>query len=301
MDSKEGAVTAIELAGLAPLINRTSGEPGVSIGLIDGPVALNNSEFSGRHIHEIPGNNSGACKRASSMACSHGTFVAGILSARRGSYAPALCPGCTLLIRPIFSEETTGNLEIPHATPRELAAAIIECVEAGARCINLSLALAQPSSRGERELEDALSRAASSGVMIVAAAGNQGALGSTAITRHPWVIPVMGCDAQGRPTIESNLCSSIGKRGLRAPGENITSLGTDEKPLTFSGTSAAAPFVTGALALLCSEFPRASAGELKLAITRPIGPPRKTLVPPLLNAWVAYELLAATHHREKVA
>ena len=49
---------------------------------------------------------------------------------------------------------------------------------------------------------------------MVAAAGNQGTLGSSAITRHPWVIPVVACDLRGRPMNESNLGSSIGRRGL---------------------------------------------------------------------------------------
>ena len=96
-------------------------------------------------------------------------------------------------------------------------------------------------------------------ITVVAAAGNQGTVGSSAITRHAWVIAVIGCDLEGRPTAESNLGSSIGRWGLAAPGQNITSLGTDGKPQTSGGTSVAAPFVTGAIALLWSEFPGASA------------------------------------------
>jgi len=37
-------------------------------------------------------------------ACSHGTLVAGVLSARRDSLHPGICPGCTLVVRPIFSD-----------------------------------------------------------------------------------------------------------------------------------------------------------------------------------------------------
>ena len=84
------------------------------------------------------------CTQADSTACLHGTFVAGILSAKRNGSAPAICPDCTLLVRPIFSEATPGPEHMPSATPTELAAAIIECIDAGARVINLSLALAQP-------------------------------------------------------------------------------------------------------------------------------------------------------------
>ena len=116
---------------------------------------------------------------------------------------------------------------MPSATPQELAAAIIECIDAGARVINLSLALAQPSTKGEQALEEALNQAVRRGVIVVAAAGNQGTLGSSAITRHPWVIPVVACDLRGRPMNESNLGSSIGRRGLSAPGDGVTSLGAE--------------------------------------------------------------------------
>jgi hypothetical protein len=67
---------------------------------------------------------------------------------------------------------------------------------------------------------------------VIVAAGNQGTLGSTAITCHPWVIPVVGYDLQGRPMNHSNLGSSIGRRGLGAPGDRITSIGANGKPLT---------------------------------------------------------------------
>ncbi len=107
------------------------------------------------------------------------------------------------------------------------------------------------------------------------------------ITRHPWVIPVAACNPQGQPLDESNLGSSIGRRGLAAPGENITSIGSDGKPGTFHGTSAAAPFVTGTIALLWSEFPGATAAKIKLAVTQ-AGRARRTVAPPLLNAWAAY-------------
>jgi subtilisin family serine protease len=161
---------------------------------------------------------------------------------------------------------------MPSAKPEELAAAIIECIAEGAHCINLSLALAQPSSKGEHELELALDYATKRGVIIVAAAGNQGTLGSTAITRHPWVIPVVACNLQGRPMNESNLGNAIGKRGLCAPGEAITSLNAAGQSLTLSGTSVAAPFVTGAIALLWSVFFSATAARIKLAVTQAFTP-----------------------------
>ncbi|BBJ24339.1 S8 family peptidase [Candidatus Nitrotoga sp. AM1P] len=285
----------LDLVKLTALMERTSGSSEVKIGLIDGPVATQHPDLAVEYLREIPENNGAACAQANSTACTHGTFVAGILSAKRNSSAPAICPNCTLLVRPIFAELTSGREHMPSATPQELAAAIIECIDAGARVINLSLALAQPSTKGEQSLEEALNQAVRRGVIVAAAAGNQGTLGSSAITRHPWVIPVVSCDLRGRPMNESNLGSSIGRRGLSAPGDAITSLGAEGQSLTFGGTSVAVPFVTGAIALLWSEFPSATAAQIKLAVTQASTPRRASIVPPLLDAATAYQILLTTN------
>ncbi len=281
----------LDLVRLTPLMSRAQGRREIAVALIDGPVALDHPDLSQSTMKEIPGAVRGSCSRQDSVACMHGTFVAGMLVARRGSQAPAICPGCTLILRPIFPETTKDNHPMPSASPEELARAITEAIGAGAKVINLSAALTNPSSRGEHELEQSLDYAAQRGVLVVAAAGNQGTVGSSAITRHPWVIPVTSCDLQGRPTAESNLGSSIGRWGLAAPGESIVSLGTDGKPQTSAGTSAAAPFVTGTIALLWSEFPKTTAAQIKLAITQ-AGKPRRTIAPPLLDAWAAYEAMS---------
>lgn len=52
----------------------------------------------------------------------------------------------------------------------------------------------------------------------------------------------MACDDRGRPTTDSNLGNSIGRRGLSALGVGVTSLAAEGEPLTLSGTSVAAPF-----------------------------------------------------------
>lgn len=290
-------MSPLDLVKLTALMERSSGRPEVMVGLIDGPVAINHPDLATENIREVPGKLRGICAQANSPACLHGTFVAGILCAKRNAAAPAICPNCTLLVRPIFDEATSGNGQMPSATPHELATAIIETIDAGARVINLSAALAQPSSKGERELEKALDYAARRGVIVVAAAGNQGTVGSSAITRHSCVIPVVACDLQGRPISYSNLGSSIGRRGLSAPGEDITSLGAKGNPLTFGGTSAAAPFVTGAFALLWSEFPEATAADMKFAVIQAYASRRTMIVPPLLDAWGAYQNIVTTHLR----
>jgi subtilisin family serine protease len=287
----------LDLVNLTPLMERTSGRAQIKVAVIDGPVAVGHPDLSGARIHEVPGRFGATCARADSTACRHGTFVAGILSAHRASSAPAICPNCTLLVHPIFPETASINGGMPSATPEELAAAIVAIVDAGAHVVNISAALTQPSHKGEGALEQALDYAAHRGVLAVAAAGNQGSVGSSVVTRHPWVIAVAGCNLQGRPTRESNLGSSIGRRGLSAPGENITSLGIDGKPQSLGGTSVATPFVTGTIALLLSEFPDVNATMVKWAITQAGSTPRKTLVPPLLDAWASYQMMATARTR----
>ena len=279
------------LVRLSALMERTRGSPELRIGLIDGPVVIQHHDLADDRLRELPGANGGACTEATSAACLHGTFVAGILSAKRGKAAPAICPDCTVLVRPIFAETAAADGEMPSAAPEELAEAILDCLDAGARVLNVSAALAQPAIKNEQALKEALDQAARRGVIVIVAAGNQGTLGGTAITYHPWVIPVVAYDLDGRPMHLSNFGSSIGRRGLGAPGYQVTSLGANGKPLTLGGTSAAAPFVTGAIALLWSEFPSATAAEVKLAVTRASSRRRMSVVPPLMDAWAAYLMM----------
>ncbi|MBV8809399.1 MAG: S8 family serine peptidase [Acidobacteriaceae bacterium] len=273
-------------------MERTAGRPEITLGLIDGPVALDHPDLANAAVRTAGGRAEAACARADAAACTHGTFVAGMLSARRGSTAPAICPECTLLLRPIFLDG--DNLgQMPSATPQQLSEAIIETVGAGARVINLSAGMVRSSPRGEMRLQEALDYAAESGVLVIAAAGNQSQIGSSTITGHPWVIPVAACNNQAQPLTGSNLGTSIGKRGLSAPGKDITSLGSNGKTWRMSGTSVAAPFVTGAIALLWSEFPVASAAHIKFAITQGAGK-RKSIAPPVLDARAAYESMKAS-------
>jgi len=146
----------LELVGLPPLMARTSGRPEISIGLIDGPVALDHPDLAAENIREVPGKLPAACADAGDAACAHGTFIAGILHARRMSVAPAICPGCTLLVRPIFSQAPAKGEQMPSASATELAEAIVDVINAGARVINLSVALQGPSPGGGRSLQEAL-------------------------------------------------------------------------------------------------------------------------------------------------
>lgn len=285
----------LDTIGLTPLMQRTTGSEEVLVGLLDGPVATDHPELADATLTTPTGEPYAGSSRKDSAACIHGTYVAGMLCARRGTETPAICPGCPLLVRPIFTEPAADIGKMPSINSEELAAAIVEAVESGAWVINLSAAFDQPSLRNERRLVEALDHAAARRVIVVVAAGNQGTLGSSAVTRHPWAIPVVSCGSRGRPTAGSNLGASSGRGGVMAPGEEVTSLKATGGFLTLAGTSVAVPFVTGAIALLWSVFPKAEATQMKLAVTA-AGRRRRALVPPLLDAWTAYQRLARELH-----
>ena len=287
----------VDLVRLAPLMKVTSGRKEMLVGLIDGPVASDQPDLRGDKIRDISGKSNSQCAQPDGVACMHGTFVASLLAGKRECETQGICPDCSLLTYPIFIETAGPIGQIPRATSEGLAVAIFKCVKAGAKVLNLSIALTQTSLQDQRVLEEAMDYAAGHGVIIVAAAGNQGTVSSSILTRHRGVIPVVGCTHQGQPMKQSNLGLSIGRQGLRAPGERITGCGSNGTSLTLSGTSVAAPFVTGTIALLWSQFPTATTSEIKQAITQSNRARRTSVVPPLLDAWEAYQVMATVDRR----
>jgi subtilisin family serine protease len=287
-------VAPLALVGLPRLMAITRGRRATRVGLIDGPVRGSHPDFAGAHLEYLYPTRDVSHSVQNDAAYLHGTSVAGILVSRPGSGAPAICPDVALLVCPLFSGATSHPTHT--AAPDDLAAAIVKTIEAGAQIVNLSLELALRASTGHRRLQEALEYATCRGLIIVAAAGNRGAIDSSLITRHRSVIPVVAYDLQGRPAKFSNLGHSIGRRGIGATGMGIVSLGGNGGLRPFGGTSAATALVSGAMALLWSEFPEADAADLILAVTRSTSR-RVSILPPLLDAWRAYEILRHTMGR----
>jgi subtilisin family serine protease len=290
----------LEQVNLRSLMAISTGRPEVVVGLIDGPIDFRHRAFEGSNISTVKGSHYAACRSANSVACMHGTFIAGMLCATRSSSAPAICPGCRLLLYPIFSEEHSeplGNknnaaISLPSTTPKVLSNAIVETVNAGAKIINISAGLSTSSLVNYSELEYAYNYAMRKSVIIVAAAGNQGNIGGyLSILGHRWVIPVAACDEQGKLDPISNFGPSIGTRGLMAPGMNITSTSSNGGYTKMTGTSFATPFVTGAIALLWSMYSKATASDIKTSVVRSIYSRRGLIIPPLLNTQEAWKQL----------
>ena len=294
----------LNLLALGPLMAASSGSSSVTIGLIDGPVDLSHPAFQGSRITGVKKSQIDACKSATDLACKHGTFIAGIISARRGVSAPGICPGCRLLLRPIFMDKTLdGNrnkydITVPNSTQEELSEAIKEVVSAGATIINLSLGLSTFSMMRNARLQESYDYARKSGAIIVAASGNQGNIGSVSLLNNQWLIPVAACDENGQLDAISNFGASIAYRGVMAPGINITSSISGGGYAKMSGTSFAAPFVTGALGLLWSIYANATPMELILAVrASPSGTRHRSVIPPLLNLEAAENSLKSMIRR----
>lgn len=281
---------------LDSLMARTEGREEVAVALLDGPVSTTHPALTGTRVRPLVGPSDGGADKTSA-ACRHGTFVAGLLSSSRDSAIPGICPGCPLLVRVIYGEN--GGDALPSATPRELAEAITESVHAGARIVNVSGAIPSSMIISERDLNDVLDEMSRRGVLVIAAAGNDASIGRTTITGHPSVLTIVPFKRNGLPVAYTNLGHSIARYGLGAPGADVTSINSGGGYATLTGSSFAAPFVTGAAALLWSLVPTATAAQIKVALRQCGGPRRKSILPPLLNAQAAYEVLLRDQERRR--
>lgn len=282
---------ALGLVRLPPLMAETTGLADITVGVIDGPVDLTHPDLAQARVNVLPTGASapGGCRVPTSFACQHGTFVTGLLAASPESEVPGICPGCPVLVRQVFCEAGPGQI-CPVVTPRDLAAAVVDIVSAGARIVNLSLGVSAAALARDSGVDDAFEFAFRRGVLVVAAAGNHALIGPAPLLAHPWLIQVAACDLAARPLRTSNLGIGIGRSGLLAPGAHIDGLAPGGRQ-RLSGTSVAAPFVTGTAALLWSLHPAMTAAQIRAALLRP-GLQRRSIVPPLLDAVASRRSLA---------
>lgn len=287
-------MTVCSIVRLDALMRRTHGRPEIAVGLIDGPVAHPHPALPAERLRPV-GTHPPHCRCGDAHACRHGTFVAAMLIGRPEHGALGLCPGVTLLVRPVYPDCVTSA----STTPTELARAVHDCLDAGARILSISSAPAGTNRRPHPLLARALDRAATTGALVVVAAGNRPGVVGGVLTGHPWTIPVTGCRADGCPSPRSSLSLATARHGLSAPAERVPGPDPSGRPVLLDGTSVAVPFVTATAALLWSLHPDAPATQIRAAL---LGGARRTrLTPPLLDAEAAWHRLEGGGHRVRPA
>ena len=189
----------------------------------------------------------------------HGTHVAGIIAAEANN---------GIGIAGVAYEAEVMVLKIGDETPALSAAveAIAYAEAMGARIVNASWVVDDPAAA--EYLDPALSSTRDAGMIVVTGAGNQAVDLDLhqlypASAPHPHVITV----GASTPLDTRAAYSSWGSTSvdLFAPGEHIVSTVPGGYG-AYSGTSMAAPFVSGAAALLWSATPEATAAEVKGAL-----------------------------------
>ncbi len=92
---KQGGVLKqpLRLVRLPALMDITVGVPEITVALIDGPIALDHPDLTAQNIRSLNQNKRDQCAKPESFACTHGTYVAGLLNAKRDSAVPGICPG----------------------------------------------------------------------------------------------------------------------------------------------------------------------------------------------------------------
>ncbi len=189
----------------------------------------------------------------------HGTHVAGIVGARGGNGigGAGVAWQARLMALRVLDDQARG-------TTAAVAAGIRYAVDNGARIVNLSLA--GPTSTAD--LQDAVRYARAHAVLIVAAAGNDGADLSTSPT-YPAAYGednVLGIAATTRDGGLSSVSDYGPGADIAAPGEQILSTSAGGGYEWRTGTSMAAPEVAGALVLLAAARPDLDGDRLRDAL-----------------------------------
>ena len=176
----------------------------------------------------------------------HGTAVASLVGST-SSVFPGIAPGVDILSVKVLSGDGTGDAFT-------VAKGIVTAVDSGADVINLSL-----GSEGDNHLlREAVAYAIENDVAVVASVGNNGVASVTYPAQYDEVIAVGAIDAAGSHLHFSNTGEEI---DISAPGLDIFIQVGEKNVASFSGTSASAPFVSGAIAYLLSENPEYTPAE----------------------------------------
>jgi subtilisin family serine protease len=197
----------------------------------------------------------------------HGTHVAGIVGAKMGG--PELFERDIVGVAPNVSLYSLKVMDEDSGTVLDLIEAIDWAIANNMDIINLSLGL----TTHVQLLQDAVDRANRAGILVVAAAGNDGNGSSVNYpAKYNSVIAVSSVDWD---KVISSFSSTGIENEFTAPGSDFVSnmhiISTSpflEKYTGMGGTSQAAPHVTGFLTLLMQKNPQKTASEIRMELRK---------------------------------
>jgi membrane-anchored mycosin MYCP len=234
----------------------------------------------------------------------HGTIVAGLIAAsadRETGFAGVAPAARVISIRQSSSyygvqDARQGTTEQGAGTTVSLAQAIVRAVTEGATVVNISEASCrrggQPTDFGTRAVRAAVQVAIANDVVVVAAAGNvdtsthcktQNRPGTDPATiptpaAIPGVLTVAAVDQDGRPApfslagdwvdVAAPGTGIISTNPVPGAGGQINQFVTSAGVSPIQGTSFAAPYVAGVVALVRARFPELDAQQVIDRITR---------------------------------
>lgn len=221
--------------------NVTTGNQAVTVAVLDSGVDTDHPDLK---ANLLPGVNLLSPGKSAEDDFGHGTSVAGILAAKGNNGIGVSGVMWNARILPIKVLDKYGIQDKVDL----IAQGINTAVNRGAKVVVMSMSSLNTSPA----LEAAVSRAEARGVILVAASGNE-ASRVVYPAAYPTVIAVGAVNSSNQPVYSSNNGPEL---NLMAPGVNIYTTKMAGKYGTLTGTSAAAPQVAAAAALILSKYPK---------------------------------------------
>lgn len=223
---------------------------GVKIAVIDSGVDRTHSDLKGAVSEAFD-----ATDGKDTKPDVHGTAIAGIIRAR--GLVTGVAPDANLLaVRAFFA---VPKRDLPESTSFIVLRALDWSVQRGAQIVNLSF-----SGGRDPVIERAVVAATRRKVILVAAAGNGGPEAAPSYpAAYPDVIAVTALDSAQRLYTHANHGSYI---TFAAPGVDILVPGLRNGHMFMSGTSMAAAYVSGIMALLLEKEPRLAPEDVLRAL-----------------------------------
>ncbi|ELS51933.1 type VII secretion-associated serine protease mycosin [Streptomyces viridochromogenes] len=198
----------------------------------------------------------------------HGTAMAGIIAGHghgvgNGDGVMGIAPEAKILpVRVILEDGDRARAKARSTRGNALAEGIRWAADHGADVINLSLGDDSKSAHPEAGEDEAVQYALRKGAVVVASAGNGGEKGDRISypAAYPGVIAVTAVDRYGT---RASFSTRRWYATVSAPGVDVVIADPDHKYYEGWGTSAAAAFVSGAVALIKAAHPGLTPAQIK--------------------------------------